>query len=345
MSLIIDASMLSGLPSGPVTFADGVSRAWSERATERPTVWASEPGARTATRLKRHLLRPRASFVGATTYLSVNPTLPRCLPSHVRSGVVVHDLRHEQEPDSFSSLALAYRHRFWTDGIQRADVVFTSSEPTRATVAQRFGVEAITVPMGVDHVTLERSDSSLEPAHGAVLAMCHRENKPPEVAIEAWRFACEQTSGELPDLCVIGLDPDRRAELGRSTPEVDTGRISLHGRLPDAEFRACFANAAALLFLSTHEGYGLPVAEAQALGVPIVASELSSIREIVGAEEPLAATNEPAVAGALLVEVLAAERPAPLRSTNWADTVAVLSEALESPAESASPTRPSGRRR
>lgn len=329
MSVIIDASMLSGLPSGPVTFSAGVNAAWTALAVDELTIWDPVLGSSTPTRLARHLLRPPGAFVGATAYLSPNPTLPLALPAGVRSGVVVHDLRHEEEPGSFSTMSRAYRRQLWARGIEHADVVFTVSEPTRALVAHRFGVEAITIPMGVDHMA---DAGSLRWPSGdesnRILAMCHRENKPPELAIEAWRFARDLLDGDIPDLKIIGLEQSKRDELEQSTPEVAIGRIELHGRLPGDRFRRSFAGAAALLFLSTHEGFGLPVAEARALGVPFVATELSSIRDIVGPDHSLAVTNDPPIAGSLLAEVVRGERPAPLRSSTWEDTVKVIRDAL-----------------
>ena len=56
-------------------------------------------------------------------------------------------------------------------------------------------------------------------------------------------------------------------------------------RLPDRRVAALLAGARALLFPSFAEGYGLPVAEALALGVPVLCSDLPALRE-VGGEVP-----------------------------------------------------------
>lgn len=54
------------------------------------------------------------------------------------------------------------------------------------------------------------------------------------------------------------------------------------GHLPDAELQVVIKCATALVFPSLHEGFGLPVLEAFAAGVPVVTSNTTSIPEVAG---------------------------------------------------------------
>ena len=54
------------------------------------------------------------------------------------------------------------------------------------------------------------------------------------------------------------------------------------GLVPIANLKQLYANAAALIFPSLFEGFGLPLAEAMSCGCPIIASRRSSIPEIAG---------------------------------------------------------------
>jgi glycosyltransferase involved in cell wall biosynthesis len=54
------------------------------------------------------------------------------------------------------------------------------------------------------------------------------------------------------------------------------------GRVTDGELRALYANATALVFPSSYEGFGLPPLEAMALGCPVVCSRAASLPEVCG---------------------------------------------------------------
>jgi glycosyltransferase involved in cell wall biosynthesis len=64
------------------------------------------------------------------------------------------------------------------------------------------------------------------------------------------------------------------------------------GRLPEVELQALYAGATVFAFPSIHEGFGLPVLEAMAAGVPVVASDIPAIREVAGDAAVLAAPGD-----------------------------------------------------
>lgn len=72
----------------------------------------------------------------------------------------------------------------------------------------------------------------------------------------------------------------RRRELEALAPA--GASIVFHNGVSDAEYAALLADGAILATLSLDEGYGLPIAEALAFGVPAVVSELEIFREVAG---------------------------------------------------------------
>jgi glycosyltransferase involved in cell wall biosynthesis len=59
--------------------------------------------------------------------------------------------------------------------------------------------------------------------------------------------------------------------------------VTLTGYVEDADRGAFYAGAEALVFPSLYEGFGFPVLEALHAGTPVIASNTSSLPELVGA--------------------------------------------------------------
>jgi glycosyltransferase involved in cell wall biosynthesis len=78
------------------------------------------------------------------------------------------------------------------------------------------------------------------------------------------------------------------------------GEILLTGRLGPADIDALYRGAEAFLYPSLYEGFGLPVLEAMARGVPTIVSSSSSLPEVAGdAAVAVDALSVPAIAEAL----------------------------------------------
>jgi len=108
-----------------------------------------------------------------------------------------------------------------------------------------------------------------------------RKNHP--VLLEAWRGLAAQLGARTPKLVLVGQRSWDCAQvieaIGR--PPL-AGHVIEAGVCSDAELAAWLQHAQALLMPSWIEGYGLPVAEALAAGVPVIASDLAVFREIAG---------------------------------------------------------------
>ncbi len=61
--------------------------------------------------------------------------------------------------------------------------------------------------------------------------------------------------------------------------------IEFVGQVPDSELRAYLAASHVFLLLSEHEGFCLPIIEAQALGLPVIARDCAAISEVIGPDQ------------------------------------------------------------
>ena len=59
-------------------------------------------------------------------------------------------------------------------------------------------------------------------------------------------------------------------------------QVIFTGYVSDRDLPALYQGSQCLVLVSLYEGFGLPVLEAMSLGVPVVASNVSSLPEIVG---------------------------------------------------------------
>ena len=91
---------------------------------------------------------------------------------------------------------------------------------------------------------------------------------------------------DSPDLVIIGdkFDTVHLAEMERARQASGPlrERIYILGAIPHAEIAAYYAGASLFVFPSYLETFGIPLLEAMAAGVPIVATDMASFREVAG---------------------------------------------------------------
>ncbi|CAN5354973.1 glycosyltransferase family 1 protein [soil metagenome] len=85
----------------------------------------------------------------------------------------------------------------------------------------------------------------------------------------------------LPPLVALGLGKDEQKIRAQAAAlNLTANDIIFPGSLTDADMAAAYAGAAALLFPSIAEGFGLPILEAMASGAPLLIADRSPMREI-----------------------------------------------------------------
>ena len=104
------------------------------------------------------------------------------------------------------------------------------------------------------------------------------------VLLEVWKRLVRQFGEDAPHLLVIGSPAWRGREildmLRRSV--VTNGRIHCISGLSSPALKRLIAGSRGVLLPSFAEGFGLPVIEAEQLGIPVVASDIDAHREVIG---------------------------------------------------------------
>jgi len=99
--------------------------------------------------------------------------------------------------------------------------------------------------------------------------------------LSAWQKLHEELDSDL-HLVVVGAKGAAqvfaKAEIGTVPP-----RVHFAGYIPQDQLPMLYSGAAALVYPSLYEGFGLPPLEAMACGCPVVTSSTTSLPEVTGA--------------------------------------------------------------
>ena len=117
--------------------------------------------------------------------------------------------------------------------------------------------------------------------------------------------------GEVPSLVIVGSKGWLYQGFFRRLEELALGDlVHLPGYIPDADLPAVYGGATLAVEPSLYEGFGLPVLEAMACGVPVVCSRTSSLPEVGG---EAARYFDPSDVSSMAHEILTVWRDAALR--------------------------------
>ncbi len=203
--------------------------------------------------------------------------------------VTVHDLAFERSREFHDpGFHKRVRERMQA-AIARARAVVVPSTATRADLIELWRVDPAKVsviPLGGDHLLRvargERRDPRPDRSRGYLVhvgTLEPRKNLPR--LVRAHRAACRR--GLELDLVLVGPWGWRTEELREELQRGGAGALAIaRGAVDEPELRAWLEDAQALVYPSLCEGFGLPIAEAFALGVPVVTSARTSTSEVAG---------------------------------------------------------------
>jgi glycosyltransferase involved in cell wall biosynthesis len=240
------------------------------------------------------------------------PLAPAKAPRGRTLSVTVHDTVPWTHPETLTPRGVSWHRAMIARAAAKANALVTPTQAVADDLAARVEISApvhvighgpTTFPDAVDIDVPERyvlAIGTLEPRKGI------------DVLIDAMsRF-------DGPPLLLAGqpgwggLDPLAMARE-RGLPE---GRVRVLGRLSDAELVGVLRRASVLAVPSLAEGFGLPLLEAMAAGVPVVHSNAPALVEVSGG----AGVSVPLGDGAALAEALQDVLGSPARAADLVES-------------------------
>jgi glycosyltransferase involved in cell wall biosynthesis len=208
-----------------------------------------------------------------------------------RTVVTFHDLQQEYHPEFFDPAELRWRARNYRPSARRATHLVAISHFTARSLVERYGIDPAKVT--VVHTAVDEdvrapprpaSDAPALPARYFCYPAAFWPHKNHVRLLRAIARLRAREGFDLP-LVLTGMDAGDAAPVRRELVRLGLeGQVVMLGYVPRAEFLQLLRGAEFMVFPSLFEGFGIPVAEAMAVGCPVACARASSLPELVGGE-------------------------------------------------------------
>ena len=226
-------------------------------------------------------------------YHSTHYVLPAVVPC--RAVVTIHDIIHLLYPEFLpSALAFFYAQRMIRRSLSRGDRIIAVSQNTKTDLMDYFKVDGRKIRVVYSGVT-DRYRQRLAAAEIAARQEEFGINRPYllfvgnpkphknlDNVVKAYARAREIYEFDA-DLVCVGDREGMEFKIRQRAEQMGlTDRIRLVGHVPEEALPALYQGATLFVFPTLYEGFGLPVGEAMACGVPVISTTGGALPEVVG---------------------------------------------------------------
>lgn len=215
------------------------------------------------------------------------------LKSKVPSIIIAHDIAPIHFPQHMKSSHARYYKKYLPLFLNKADAIVANSAFTKKDIVDTLGIDAGKIEVatsGLNHyfqpldknqiAKTKNNFTSGNPYFIFTGTRSPRKNLPRLISA----FELFKSKNNLShQLLIVGRsgwkDGDIVSQVNSSAYSKD---IQLLENIDDQEIAKLVGAAAALVFVSLYEGFGLPIIEAMACHVPVITSDVSSMPEVAG---------------------------------------------------------------
>lgn len=252
---------------------------------------------------------------------------------------VFHDLQHKRHPEHFRWFDLPFWNALLWASAHRSRKLIAVSQATREDLAHFYPFtkgRVETISHGVDQAFFELKRGKLDPFVLCVSTLHPHKNL--DRLIRAYARSKRDYR-----LVIAGLRGFYTAPIEKLIADLYVGDlVELTGWIDRATLLGLYGRAKAFVFPSTFEGFGMPVLEAMAAGIPVACSKISPLTEIGGDavlyfdpqdENAIEAALARIVNDTVLREKLIVSGPERAREFTWQSAAEKTLAALVQPSE------------
>lgn len=224
-------------------------------------------------------------FLSPDGYLSLSTDIPQI--------AVIHDLNFEHYPEDLPFLSRNYYRYYFPKFARKAARIATVSQFSRKDIESKYsispekidvvynGVNEKFIPVSRDAKKSIQDKYAEGKPFFLFVGMLHQ-RKNIAVLLKAYEQFRKKSNHQI-NLILVGHKKWWTREMESVFSEMTYKKdVIFLGRLPIEELVQITGSAHALLYVSTFEGFGVPILEAMRCGVPVITSNVTSMPEVSG---------------------------------------------------------------
>lgn len=222
---------------------------------------------------------------------------PFTVPTYAEPGLpvvsTIYDLQYKTYPEFFSAGDLAQRENSFLAACRDASKLVAISDYSRKSAMQHGklapdAIQTIHLRMAqrIQRQSANPSDLNrwqLKPQNYFLYPANYWKHKNHEMLLTAFGLLCKTYPDMTVQLVCTGSPGERQDFLIQAAVSMGLAqRVLFLSYLTQDELSVLMAQCRAIVFPSLYEGFGLPVIEAMAMGVPVACSNVTSLPEVAG---------------------------------------------------------------